>query len=102
MTKLHADYSDRTRIRLTKLAREIFKHEKVGAIAHIHPRAYCVAKTNQGRDAMFVFPQCDGVLPETTSTVVWHTEKVQVGEWYAIAYVNTDRGGFPRILEGPL
>lgn len=102
MTRLHADYSDRTRIRLTKLARELFKSEGFRAIAHIYPRAYCVAKSAFGQHAVFVHPQSDGVLPGCTSTLVWEAEKTCVGEWYAIAYVNTSRGGFSRILEGPI
>jgi len=102
MTRIHPDYSDRTRVRLTKLARELFKDEGFGAIAHIHPRAYCVGKLALNRHAIFVFPQCDGVLPETAATEVWGAERVKVGEWYAIAYVNTGRGGFSRLIEGPL
>lgn len=102
MTRLHSDYSDRTRIRLTKLAREKFKSERFREIAHIHPRAYCVAKTQSGDTAVFVHPQCDGVLPLTTATSVWHSANVSVGEWYAIAYINTDRGGWNRLIEGPL
>ena len=67
-------------------------------VAHLHPRAYCVAKPAPGV-AVFAIPWMDSepqIREEAYSSsglVYKGIANVRVGDWCALAYVVTSGGG---------
>jgi hypothetical protein len=76
------------------------------SVRHIFPRAYCVAKPAPGC-AIFVIPWQDAEKqvrkPEYSSSesVYQNVTNVQVGDWRAIAYVNTFTSGETYVIDLP-
>ena len=96
-------------------SRDIIKRIKAAAkkqvpgclsVCHIFPRAYCVAKPAPSC-AIFATPWQDAEKqvrkPEYSSyrTVYKNVENVQVGDWRAIAYVNTVTSGQTYVIDLP-
>jgi hypothetical protein len=60
------------------------------SVSHIFPRAYCVAKPEHFKCAVFAIPPCDAE-PQAyhRSNIIIENEtaiKAEVGKWYSIAY----------------
>jgi hypothetical protein len=76
------------------------------SVCHIFPRAYCVAKPAPSC-AIFVIPWQDAEKqvrkPEYSSSesVYQNVKNVQVGDWRAIAYVNTVTSGQTYVIDLP-
>ena len=76
------------------------------SVRHIFPRAYCVAKPAPGC-AVFVTPWEDAEeqvrKPEYSSSesVYQNVKNVQVGDWRALAYVNTRTSGQTYVIDLP-
>lgn len=76
------------------------------SVRHIFPRAYCVAKPAPGC-AIFVKPWQDAeeqiCKPEYSSSesVYQNVKNVQVGDWRALAYVNTRTSGEIYVINLP-
>jgi hypothetical protein len=76
------------------------------SVCHIFPRAYCVAKPAPGC-AVFVIPWQDAEeqvrKPEYSSSETVHenVKNVQVGDWRALAYVNTRTSGQTYVIDLP-
>lgn len=76
------------------------------SVCHIFPRAYCVAKPAPGC-AVFAIPWQDAEKqvrkPEYSSseTVHQNVKHIQVGDWCAIAYIQTRTSGQTYVIDLP-
>lgn len=90
-----SDYTKSSIALLKAKARRLVKDEKA-RVVHIHPRAYCVAKTAL-YCAVFAVPTCDREpqVADNDWDVVQNEScaDVKMGDWCSVAYISSPRSG---------
>ena len=96
-------YSRKT---LNAIEAAALKIKDATSVCHIYPRAYCVAKPSASC-AVFVTPWMDAEPQirkpelESSHTVYYGVENVNVGDWCSIAYVVTPGNGTMWVVDMP-
>ena len=96
-----SEYTKASIALLKAKARRLIKDDRA-RVVHIHPRAYCVAKTAL-YCAVFAVPTCDREpqVADNDWDVVNNKScaGVKMGDWCSVAYISTRTGGECHVLE---
>lgn len=95
-----SEYTKASIALLTAKARRLVRDD-TARVVHIHPRAYCIAKTAP-YCAVFAVPTCDRA-PQVADEAwdVVHNKScadVKTGDWCSVAYISTQARGECHVL----